>query len=129
MEGPIFGGAYVRREICVSKSIRLACSGKEIYHFRLVLLCIRGQIPSTSPRGAYIRRGDLTEGFLRYDFGGLIFGGAYTWRGFFSEFYGITLAGLAKLTKKGLEFPFDDKYKPEISFKFSITYRSSIFGV
>ena len=39
------------------------------------------------PRGAYIRRGDLTEGFLRYDFGGLIFGGAYTWRGLFSEFY------------------------------------------
>ena len=30
-----------------------------------------------SPRGAYNRRGDLTEGFLRYDFGGLIFGGAY----------------------------------------------------
>ena len=27
MEGPIFGGAYVRREICVSKSIGLACSG------------------------------------------------------------------------------------------------------
>ena len=25
----------------------------------------------------YIWRGDLTEGFLRYDFGGLIFGGAY----------------------------------------------------
>ena len=39
------------------------------------------------PRGAYIRRGDLTEGFLRYNFGGLIFGGAYTWRGLFSEFY------------------------------------------
>ena len=29
------------------------------------------------------------EGFLRYDFGGLIFGGAYTSRGLFSEFYGI----------------------------------------
>ena len=29
---------------------------------------------STSPRGAYIWRGDLTEGFLRYWFGGLIFG-------------------------------------------------------
>ena len=28
---------------------------------------------------AYIRRGDLTKGFLRYDFGGLIFGGAYFW--------------------------------------------------
>ena len=62
-----FGGAYVRREIWVSKSIGLACSGKEIYHF-----CPRG-----GGGGAYIRRGDLMEGFLRYDFGGLIFGGAY----------------------------------------------------
>ena len=40
------------------------------------------------PGGAYIRRGDLTEGFLHCDFEGLIFGGAYTWRGLFSEFYG-----------------------------------------
>ena len=51
-----------------------ACNGKEIYHFSFVLLCIRGQIPSTSPPGeAYIRRGDLTEGFLRYDFAGAHF--------------------------------------------------------
>ena len=28
--------------------------------------------------------GDLKEGFLRYEFGG-----AHTWRGLFSEFYGI----------------------------------------
>ena len=77
LEGPICGGAYVQREICVSKSIGLACSGKEIYHFCFVLLCIRGQFPSTSPLGAYIRRGDLTQGFLRYHFGGLIHGGAY----------------------------------------------------
>ena len=42
-----------------------------------------------APGGAYICRGDLTEGFLRYRFGGLTFGGAYTWRGLFSEFYGI----------------------------------------
>ena len=80
LEGLIFGGAYVRREICVSKSIGLGCSGKEIYHFYFLLLCIRRQIPSTSPPpggGAYIRRGHLTEGFLRYDFGGLIFGGVY----------------------------------------------------
>ena len=26
---------------------------------------------------------------MRYEFGGLIFGGAYRWRGLFSEFYGI----------------------------------------
>ena len=60
----------------------LAGSGKETYHFCFVLLCIRRQIPSTSPPGAYIRRGDLTEGLLCYDFGGLyleglIHGGAY----------------------------------------------------
>ena len=56
----------------------LACSGEESYHFALFLLCIRGQISRTSPLGcAYIRKGDLTEGFLRYDLGGLIFGGAY----------------------------------------------------
>ena len=29
------------------------------------------------PGGAYIWRGDLTEGFLRYEFRGLIHGGAY----------------------------------------------------
>ena len=29
------------------------------------------------------------EGFLHYELGGLIFGGAYTWRGLFLEFYGI----------------------------------------
>ena len=54
LEGPLFGGAYVRREICVSNSIGLACSGKEIYHFCFVLLCIQGQIPSTSPPGGLI---------------------------------------------------------------------------
>ena len=27
--------------------------------------------------GGYIRWGDLTDGFLHYDFGGLIIGGAY----------------------------------------------------
>ena len=88
MEGLIFGGAYLQREICVSKSIGLACSGTEIYHFCFVLLCIRGQNPGTSPPGgSYIWRGDLTEGFLRYDFEGLFLGGTYTWRGLFLEFY------------------------------------------
>ena len=37
-------------------------------------------ISKYKPPGAYIRRGDLTEGFsLRYEFGGLIHGGAYFW--------------------------------------------------
>ena len=46
-----------------------------------ILLCftlyLRANSKYKPPRGAYIRRDDLTEGFLRYDFGGLIFGGAY----------------------------------------------------
>ena len=63
-EGLIFGGAYLRREICVLKSIGLAYSSKEIYRFCFVLLCIRGHFPSTSPWGG--GRGE----------GGLIFGGA-----------------------------------------------------
>ena len=57
--------------------------------FALFYFVFEGKFQVQAPRGAYIRRGDLTEGFLRYDFGGLIFGGAYTWRGLFSEFYGI----------------------------------------
>ena len=57
LEGPIFGGTYVLREICVSKLTELACSGKEIYHFCFVLLCIRGQIPSTSPPGGLYSEG------------------------------------------------------------------------
>ena len=56
--------------------------------FALFYFVFESNFPSTSPRGAYIWRGDLTEGFLRYDFGGLIFGRAYAWRGIFSEFYG-----------------------------------------
>ena len=31
------------------------------------------------------------EGFFRYEFRELTFGGAYTWRGLFTEFYGIPL--------------------------------------
>ena len=47
--------------------------------FALCYFVFGGNFPSTSPRGAYIWRGDLTEGYLRYGFGGLIFGGAYFW--------------------------------------------------
>ena len=43
----------------------------------LFYFVFEGNFPSTSPRGAYICRGVLTEGFLRYWIGGLIFGGAY----------------------------------------------------
>jgi len=66
--------------------------GSKFTVFALFYFVFEGNFPSTSPRlprGAYIWRGDLMEGVLPYRFGGLIFGGAYTWRGLFSEFYGI----------------------------------------
>ena len=68
-----------RREVCVSKSIGLACSGKEIYHFALFYSVFEGKFFVQAPRGAYIRRGDLTEGFA------LRFWKAYIWRGLYME--------------------------------------------
>ena len=75
-------------------SVKLDCAnliaGSKFTVFALFYFVIEGNFPSISPRGAYIWRGDLTEGFLRYRFGGLYFflggGGA----GLFSEFYGMT---------------------------------------
>ena len=46
----------------------------------LLYFIFEGNFPSTSPRGAYIWRGDLTEGFLRYRIWG-----AYIWRGLYME--------------------------------------------
>ena len=68
LEGLIFGGAYVRREICVSKSIGLTRSWKEIYHFCFVLLCIREQIPCTSPPGGLYSEGRFSGGFFALGF-------------------------------------------------------------
>ena len=45
--------------------------GSKLTVSALFYLVFKGNFPSTSPRGAYIWRGDLTEGFLRHWFGGL----------------------------------------------------------
>ena len=65
-------------------------AGSKFTVFALFYFVFEGNIPSRSPWGAYIRRGDFTEGFFALPvWGGVIFGGAYTWRGLLSEFYGI----------------------------------------
>ena len=56
-EGLLFGGPYLRREICVSKSIGLAYSFKEFTVFALFYLVFEGNFQVQAP-------------------GGLIFGGA-----------------------------------------------------
>ena len=55
-----------------------------IFALFYITLYSRANSKNKPPGEAYIWRGDLTEGFLCYSFGGLIFGGAYTWRGLFS---------------------------------------------
>ena len=67
-EGIVFGGAYegayLRREICVSKSIGLALYyyfGSKFTIFSLFYFVFEGNFPSTSSCGAYLWRGDLTE--------------------------------------------------------------------
>ena len=56
--------------------------GRKFTIFALFYFVLEGKFQIQAPWGAYIRRGDLMEGFLRYDFGGLyleglIHGGAY----------------------------------------------------
>ena len=91
MEGLIFGGAHLRREIDWASLI-----GEVNLPF---LLCF------TLYLRAYIWRGDLTNNVLRYRFGGLIFGGAHTWRSLFSEFYGPFLVKTSFICMR-MENPF-----------------------
>ena len=55
LEGLTFGGAYLWASLIV---------GSQFSVFALFYFVLEGNFPSTSPRGAYIWRGDLTEGFF-----------------------------------------------------------------
>ena len=46
-------------------------AGSKFTIFTFFFLCIWGQFSNYKPPGVYIWRGDSTEGFLRYRFGGL----------------------------------------------------------
>ena len=76
LEGLIFGGAYLRNEICVSKLIGLALWLEVNLPFLLCLtLYLRAIFQVQAPGGLYLKS-NLTEGFLGYRIGGPIFGGA-----------------------------------------------------
>ena len=71
LEGLIFGGAYLWGEICISKSIGLALYLEvNLPFFLCFTLYLRAIFQVQAARGLW--RGNLTEGFLRYQFGGLI---------------------------------------------------------
>ena len=48
------------REICVSKWIGLSVVGRKFTIFALFYFVFEGKFQVQAPRGAYIRRGDLT---------------------------------------------------------------------
>ena len=90
--GP-FWGAYVWSGLYSKGNLRFKIEwasllfGSKFTVLALFYFVFEVNFLSTSPRGAYIWRGDLTEGFLHYRFGGLIFGGAYTHGGaYFQNF-------------------------------------------
>ena len=73
--------AYIRRGLSTEDRASLIVGSKFTVFalFYLVFEAIsKYKPPPRGGGGAYIWRGDLTEGFLHCEFGGLIFGGAYT---------------------------------------------------
>ena len=54
----------------------------------LFYFVFEGNFPSTTPGGLYLE-GLFNRGFFALQVWWLIFGGALTWRGLFSEFYGM----------------------------------------
>ena len=49
-------------------------AGTKLTVFASFYVVFEGNFQVQAPGGAYIWRGDLTDGFLCYEFGGLIFG-------------------------------------------------------
>ena len=101
-EGLIFEGAYLRREIFVSKSIEpTLIVGSNLLFLLSFTLYLEGR---------------FNGGFLRYRFGGLIFGGAYTWRGLLSKFYDILVRGITHVLKEIVH----TKINPAVPFLFGL---------
>ena len=88
-EGLNFGGAYLRGgNLCFKIDWASLIAGSKFTFFALFYFVFEGNFPSTSPRGAYIWRGGLTDGFF-FCITGL--GGLY-------------LEGLIKVYMEGLIF-------------------------
>ena len=79
----MFRGAYLRREICVSKPIGLALVKSKFTVLLCSTLYLRAILQVQAPRGLYLE-GRFNGGFFT-----LSVWGAYIWRGLFSEFYGM----------------------------------------
>ena len=92
MEGFIFGRAYVRREICVSKLIGLAYSWKEFTIFALFCSVFEGNFQVQVPGSLYL------EGRLNGGVFALRVWEPYIWRGLYME--GLIFGILRYVTRK-----------------------------
>ena len=70
--------------------------------FALLYFVFEGNFPSTSPWGAYIWRGDLMEGFLRYRVGGLYLEGLTHGGAYFRNFT-VTMIDCEARGQRGLQ--------------------------
>ena len=77
MEGLIFEGLMYRGKYAFQNQLGWLIVGRKFTVFALFYFIFEGNFQAQAAQGAYIGRGDVTAGFLRYEFGGLIFGGAY----------------------------------------------------
>ena len=81
-EGPIFGGAYIRRGLSTEGNSRFKIDWAGLIvgsKFTVFASYLRAIIQVQAPWGAYIWTGDLMEGFLRYRWG------AYIWKNLYME--------------------------------------------
>ena len=128
-KGP-FQGAYIRRGLSTEGNLRF-----QIFWAHLILrskftvlalfhFVFEGNSPSTRSQWTYIwgEGGELMEGFLRYCFGGLIFGRVYTWRVLFS------VSSSASVQTPTIQFHPDCKRRSHKHMRFSASDSfSSIF--
>ena len=90
-KGP-FWGAYFWRGLSTERNLRFKIDWasltvvRKFTVFALFYFVFEGNFQVQARREAYIWR--VNGGFLRCEFGRLVFGAAYIWRGLFSEFYG-----------------------------------------
>ena len=83
MEGLIFGvGLSTEENFRFKIDWASLIAGSKFTVLALFYFVFEGNFPSTSPRGAYIWRGNLTEGFFGVTGLG---GGTYIWRGLYME--------------------------------------------
>ena len=84
MEGLIYGAKFAFQNRWASLIV-----GRKFTVFALFYFVFKGNFQVQVPRGLIFGGAILQRVFLCYEFWGLIFGGAYTWRGLFLEFYGM----------------------------------------